>query len=279
MSVPNSVVLLSGCGATLHLFRFCLDLIVEAATHDEKNNKDFSSSSEKGQLEGSKNNEKINDEPPYGSMEANKQKSKSNNDGSMSVTSGNMTEITEATSLITPNNGDDVENPTDPNDKDDATEMSVSPLESSLPNVSLFIHCILLAFFLKENLSMHTHHLVNFTITVFFGIVVNLRDRERKRFYAVNRVLYVSSSLLLLTAGMITGNSTASFAASVYVALAMTESRICKYPKDTKRNENKPALSREAIFILLKPYFWPDATTNSAILNRLLVILTWLVCF
>ena len=39
----------------------------------------------------------------------------------------------------------------------------------------------------------------------------------------------------------------------------------------------KQYLSRRAFFVLLKPYFWPDATDDSAIKNRLRAIATWIL--
>jgi len=68
-----------------------------------------------------------------------------------------------------------------------------------------------------------------------------------------------------------------------YFTLAIVESKVLPFPlasstrQDTSDGEHKATLSRSAILTLLKPYFWPDATSRSAALNRTLAILTW-VC-
>ena len=63
----------------------------------------------------------------------------------------------------------------------------------------------------------------------------------------------------------------------VYAALAITEGRVCRHPKFVVREGKKVKLNRKALLLILKPYFWPDATATSATLNRVRAITTW-VC-
>jgi len=46
---------------------------------------------------------------------------------------------------------------------------------------------------------------------------------------------------------------------------------------DDKQEKKKARLSFKSLALMLKPYFWPDKTSSSAMLNRTLAVLTW-VC-
>jgi hypothetical protein len=71
----------------------------------------------------------------------------------------------------------------------------------------------------------------------------------------------------------------------MYLRLAMAESFFLDSPQQKEQDAldetvptttaKKRTLSRSAIVTLLKPYFWPDATSDSAMVNRFRAILTW----
>ena len=75
---------------------------------------------------------------------------------------------------------------------------------------------------------------------------------------------------------------------AVYALLAFAECRICHYPMDKEdhdhdttttapnKKEPKAKLTTRALLTILKPYFWPHATSTSATLNRARAITTWL---
>lgn len=50
-------------------------------------------------------------------------------------------------------------------------------------------------------------------------------------------------------------------------------------PDAAHDEDHKPKLPAKAIYALLKPYFWPDATASSATANRLRAIATWFCVF
>ena len=278
MSSPQPVVLIAGCAFTINLFRFSIDLIAEANSKDEKLKKPNSNTHHHhhhGKTSSSSNNSQDSEKKKsdvYGSVAK-------NGSGGASVASGNVTAMTETTSLISSyNNGDpDTESP-DPN----ADEMSsqrnniIQTLQNLIPNTSLFLHCVFLVLFVKLTFLEKTVPLGNAVYTLLIGIILHLRDRKRKRFGAINRFLYVLSTLTLLLAGIWSRSIVSIVTLCVFVAFSILEVQISPFPTKKVDTGKKATLSREAIWILLKPYCWPDATNNSAALNRVLAILTWL---
>eukprot|EP00562_Extubocellulus_spinifer_P028869 CAMPEP_0178642790 /NCGR_PEP_ID=MMETSP0698-20121128/17362_1 /TAXON_ID=265572 /ORGANISM="Extubocellulus spinifer, Strain CCMP396" /LENGTH=934 /DNA_ID=CAMNT_0020283569 /DNA_START=162 /DNA_END=2967 /DNA_ORIENTATION=+ len=63
----------------------------------------------------------------------------------------------------------------------------------------------------------------------------------------------------------------------VYAVLALAECKVCRYPQPRTKGEKKASLSKRAILVTLRPYFWPNATATSALTNRIRAIMTW-VC-
>jgi len=258
MDAPPTDILIAGFAATVNLFRVCLDFILEAYERDDEasGSKGSKRSHGRGMEKG---------KSAYGSVKA-------KDSGSVSVVSGNATTITEATSLIS---GADVESAKE--DPEESKEPQSSGFVEKLPKLSLLVHCLLLLFFSLHRFLSKSSLLQNVALTVLAGLVFNLRDSKRERFSFTNRVLYVSSAVILFVAGTLMKSVSGMIAIIIYCVLAVTESWLYPYPKKEMKTKKKATLSRESIIILLKPYFWPDATTNSALLNRVLVILTW-VC-
>lgn len=193
--------------------------------------------------------------------------------------------------------------------EEEEEEEPKTALESAIPKISLFVHLILFGYFLSAtilastpgNRPAYTYALYNSvplgcaTVAIFLGLVMNLSDYQRKRFSLLQRMLY-SMSTLILWAGCIvliampssstaleSGNTTPTavdFATiaglSVYAILAIAEGRIIRKPKVSAKEAKKAKLNIRALLIILKPYFWPDKTATSAVLNRIRAITTWM---
>ena len=130
-------------------------------------------------------------------------------------------------------------------------------------------------------------------VAVFVGLVLNVRDYARHRFTSFQRLMYSFSALILLVGCIVllawpasdgtesrspTSADWATLAVLVvYAALALVEGKVCRYPVPKTKGEKKASLSKRAILVTLKPYFWPDATATSAFTNRLRAAMTW-VC-
>jgi ABC-type transport system involved in Fe-S cluster assembly fused permease/ATPase subunit len=180
-----------------------------------------------------------------------------------------------------------------------------------LPRISLLCHGILAILFVAVPLfcsptpnTIFPASLNNSTVfCLILGISMALRDAKRTRFGLFQRFFYATSTFSLAAAylGVVgynlyfslpstqTTRTTSTFdmillaAISFYVGLTLVD--VCvttgtaagaTAPEVTTGSE-KRYLSRKALLTMLKPYFWPDATDSSAVLNRVRAILTW-VC-
>ena len=128
----------------------------------------------------------------------------------------------------------------------------------------------------------------------FFGLVVAIRDYNRKRFSSVQRCFYVFSTAISMLgcivivasppATSVNGSTTADYVVMgcliAYFFLALIEGKVFHYQQRatlSAADSTKKAHLGQALLLILKPYFWPDATASSAFLNRTRAILTW-VC-
>mmetsp|Transcript_18273 Transcript_18273/g.38376 ORF Transcript_18273/g.38376 Transcript_18273/m.38376 type:complete len:950 (+) Transcript_18273:92-2941(+) len=198
------------------------------------------------------------------------------------------------------------------NDNDnDILKQPKSALEASTPPISLAFHILLFAYFSYAAILLGTQHsppnansiyragpLSCASAAAFLGIVWNVRDFHRKRFRPFQRVMYSSSAVLFLFGcmvallGSIIGSAqsydsnnhplTTVDAATLlmlllWTILAIAECRLYQYPQFTNTNGQKKAkLSTTALMTMLKPYFWPHATSTSATINRIRAVATWL---
>lgn len=118
----------------------------------------------------------------------------------------------------------------------------------------------------------------------FLSGVVSLRDRSRSKFSKVHRVLHALSAFIIglgvvirisMTSESLSNIDIASTAVLMaYLLVVLLECRIIRYP-ETAKSDKKARLSTRSILIVLKPYFWPDATATSATLNRIRAVSTW----
>jgi hypothetical protein len=135
-----------------------------------------------------------------------------------------------------------------------------------------------------------------------FGLILNLRDYARRRFTSLQRGLYSISALILLLGCIVLlafpppPSSSSSIGTIVvddiatptivdyvtlsclivYAILAITEGRVCRYPRVITKEGKKAKLNKRMLLTILKPYFWPHATATSAAINRVRAITTWL---
>ena len=134
-------------------------------------------------------------------------------------------------------------------------------------------------------------------VLIAFGAWLTVRDLERRRLGYVTRVAYLMAALLLWLPLCVTyskerqqSNMDDEIVVNItglYCLLAVMEVCFLDFPSGTTspkvdpRNAGGPpkkkTLSGSAIRTLLRPYFWPDETADSATVNRLRAILTW-VC-
>ena len=180
-------------------------------------------------------------------------------------------------------------------------------LEASIPMLSLVLHLTIFAYLLAATILTATSSVETrpqfanamydaiplgcATTAVFIGIVMNLRDFHRKRFGSLNRGLYSISALILLVGciilislpspdGVAATPTRVDFGTisclAIYAVLAVVEGRVCQYPEVKTKEGKKAKLNKRALLIILKPYFWPDATATSATMNRVRAITTWL---
>ena len=150
-------------------------------------------------------------------------------------------------------------------------------------------------------------------IVVGIGAFLTRLDLDRHRFGILQRFLYLcASGSLYVAAAMLyyqhrssatLGDELLMNAMSLFGVLSLVEVPFVDWPWDlfpspsdgdgdadasgtpSSRRPSigafggggKKRLSRKAILTLLKPYFWPDETSESGVMNRVRAILTW-VC-
>ena len=133
------------------------------------------------------------------------------------------------------------------------------------------------------------------TVGLFFGLWVAVRDYNRQRFKSAQRLFYVMSTAITMLGNIVLvadladppdttkGSTSVDYIVMafliVYFFLSLIEARVFEFPKskDSAEATAKKAHLGKALLLILKPYFWPDATSSSAFLNRFRAIFTW-VC-
>jgi len=123
-------------------------------------------------------------------------------------------------------------------------------------------------------------------VALLINVIMDLRDWIRIRFGVLQRslnfiatiILFLGSlSLILMSRDRVMIMDYVSLGClAVYLIFSVVEIRCYQYPQSKVSTEGQKAvLSRKALLIILKPYFWPDATATSAFLNRTRAMLTW----
>ena len=130
--------------------------------------------------------------------------------------------------------------------------------------------------------------LLSTSAVLFFELYMLACDWERQRYGAAQRFFHIFAGLTLWCIYAVSwmSRSTSSWvdevlgtAATLNVILTvaegwMTARYVAPIDKAAVAAKQKK-LSWSAIFILVKPYVWPDATDSSAVANRLRAIGTW----
>lgn len=116
-------------------------------------------------------------------------------------------------------------------------------------------------------------------VCFFLGTLLVAADLNRQRFGYIQRFFHTLTAIIVWTASLHSKESAWKLPTVLllYVIYTVVEAYMTRIPTANKRPSGKPVLSGNAIAMLLKPYFWPDATDSSAVVNRIRAILTW-VC-
>lgn len=152
-------------------------------------------------------------------------------------------------------------------------------LELFLAKLSLGIQLGMAIYLLIEALDEKETWMSVACATFFLGSLLVIQDFQRSRFGAVQR-FFNTLTAVILWAGSTVSDEAAWVLPTLlfcYILFTILEACATRYPTASRRPSGKPALSGRAVLVLLKPYFWPDATDSSAIVNRVRAILTW-VC-
>ena len=127
---------------------------------------------------------------------------------------------------------------------------------------------------------------------VALGAILTYRDAERKRFGYFSRTLYLASALTLFVPmttyyfknrqSTFSGDEIVVNTMGLYVLLALGECIFVSKagtatPDQVSTSTTDKGLSTFHISTLLKPYVWPDKTSDSAVTNRIRAGMTW-VC-
>jgi ABC-type transport system involved in Fe-S cluster assembly fused permease/ATPase subunit len=126
-------------------------------------------------------------------------------------------------------------------------------------------------------------------VVVMLGAVLTYRDTGRQRFGIVSRVVSLAAALTIWLPICIhyyqrrhdteASDELVLNAVALYVVLSLAEAFFVDLPQTRVAPEaavpKKKQLSRAAIISLLRPYFWPDETSDSAATNRIRSLATW----
>eukprot|EP00977_Amphora_coffeiformis_P021529 scaffold9441_cov167-Amphora_coffeaeformis.AAC.8 len=258
MSSSETAILVAGLGATLQLFRLSSDLIAEASQKDAKATASI---------------EKVTPSQLRASALKNKQQGNSKHS---TGSNNNSTDLSE------------------PEEIAGNTERSLSAQEAFVIRVSHFLHLTLLAYFLivtgltaagsiDDEVVYDTGPCSCAASALFLSFWVNIRDKKRAKFNQFQRTLHVLSGLILLLGVLFRVFSSSSASSldytsvgllGLFAGLVLLESRVIEWP-DVASKDKKARLSMKSFLIVLKPYFWPDATATSATSNRIRAISTW----
>mmetsp|Transcript_11620 Transcript_11620/g.17975 ORF Transcript_11620/g.17975 Transcript_11620/m.17975 type:complete len:864 (-) Transcript_11620:84-2675(-) len=269
MSTSESTTYAVGFAFTFSLLRLSVDLISTATKTETKKEKEL--------LEGKSKNNEIKEKKNMNAKEAAPLLSKTTQYGSV-------------------NEGADEEGQSSSLHQKEGQQQNfgfISVVSLVLHGIS-FLYLVIASIYVShhEESAIYGSYLLAVAAGfVSVGITLCLRDYHRERFGWIQRSLYVLGSFVAFVGCLVPflaeeSNSAIDQITVVvllsYFTLSLVESKVLPFPRLTTSTEQntegvkqKAQLSRAAIFTLLKPYFWPHATSRSAALNRTLAILTW----
>lgn len=304
--VPESIMIVSFVGAFFNILRFAIDIVTVAAKSENQKEKQLLDGSvgSKGSTTVLKSNTDSNKTnkvkitgltllKPKGKAE-----SMSKNDSSQPLVDARMYAKNET--MKTGASPRDEEGGSETNldaDKERTTTEKLLSFMSALFQVGCFVFFLtttILVAMKKSSFADVLYHALPLgasTVGFLFGGWMCFRDYNRERFSFPQRLCYTLSTTITMLGCIIlladppatsNGPSTIDYIVMscliVYWLMAVGESKIFPYPIEQSEEEStKKAHLGRALLLILKPYFWPDATASSALLNRTRAILTW-VC-
>jgi ABC-type transport system involved in Fe-S cluster assembly fused permease/ATPase subunit len=273
---PESAIVAAGVGAFFNIFRFAIDVVAKASQSDED-----------------ESDKKSDDTSSVGTNKSYLKKSVLGTITSSSIATGTPTKQSTIFSRLS---GTSLDGSID-------ESVHKSAVERFLPMVSLTTQILLFVYFLTMTIltiqrpdevkAIYNQTLLaTNSVMTLFGIFNSIHDYHRNRFSTVQRTFYVfSTSITMLGCITFIAMSRTSDSPSttidyvtmslqiLYVLLALLEVKLFKYPLIVDEydgsNPHKKKHLGKALIIILKPYFWPDATASSALLNRTRAIMTW----
>lgn len=273
---------------SLVLFRLSIDLIQTASQKTSKHFRESHHATTKKSTKPKPDNKSNNSN--YGSISVDDTKKTKNENGK---------ETQEEDKLLS---GAEGNNNADNDDEEEALarHLLLDSASSSRSAVWSFrLQCILLIFLLVvswlrssgQSCLLGEGILRTCVIVLLLGVVLTYRDVDRERFGYVARFVYISTGVsLAIPIGVayyqhpeyaISGDLVVVVIMVVYMLLALGESIFVPIQDSSSPTEDEGSkglvLSTSAIGTLLKPYVWPDKTSDSAIMNRVRAIMTW-VC-
>lgn len=294
IAAPESAMVVSFIGAFFNVLRFAVDVITMAAKTGDKKDK------EKELLDKSTHSSTSSSKAPAvfdGRLSTSrlstlrKSTKKSQNENvAANTTNGNVSD----------------QNDSDEEGGSPEIEIERSPAEKALSFLSVLFQLAGFIFLLVMtvlNAQGNSYDPINdarysaiplgaSTVGLFFGLWVAVRDYNRQRFASAQRLFYVMSTAITMLGNIVLvadppgttmGSTSVDYIVMacliVYFFLSLIEAKVFEFPKskDSAETTEKKAHLGKALLLILKPYFWPDATSSSAFLNRFRAIFTW-VC-
>eukprot|EP00590_Aulacoseira_subarctica_P007389 CAMPEP_0172434376 /NCGR_PEP_ID=MMETSP1064-20121228/70598_1 /TAXON_ID=202472 /ORGANISM="Aulacoseira subarctica , Strain CCAP 1002/5" /LENGTH=904 /DNA_ID=CAMNT_0013182591 /DNA_START=43 /DNA_END=2757 /DNA_ORIENTATION=- len=301
-TAPDSTVVAAGVGATFLLFRLSLDWIVIAGKKSsaKKKSNTAKATSDETAVVGVANSlgpSSIVRRRRRTSLTASNQADKLRYIGRLSILRNRSSIVDKKAARDA-----DLEGQTE----DEELEEPVSAIQRFISPATLLFHTVLFVYFLtaciestkQPSTSDARNAFVNAIYSSlplgctaaasFFNVAYSIQDWNRKRFSQIQRSFYIMGALIILIAAIILLATPSEKPATVvdYITIAalaanalvaIVESKFCPYPPlKSQEQQDKATLSRKALLTILKPYFWPNATSSSATINRIRAMATWL---
>lgn len=299
IAAPESAMVVSFIGAFFNVLRFAVDVITMASKS------------------GGKHKEKESLDKSNHSSTSSSIKSPAVFDGRLTLTNTRLSMLrkskkqkqNENAAANTTNANESVQNDSDEEGGTPEIEVERSPAEKLLSLLSVlfqlsgFIFLLVITVLNAQGNSSDSINDARYsaiclgasTVGLFFGLWVAVRDYNRQRFNTAQRLFYVMSTAITMLGNIVLvadladppdttmGSTNVDYIVMacliVYFFLSLIEARVFEFPKskDSAETTEKKAHLGKALLLILKPYFWPDATSSSAFLNRFRAIFTW-VC-
>jgi len=274
-------MIVAGIGATLQLFRLSVDFIATASRKDAAVTEKLEKATPaqlREQLRSSRRS----------SLFLSLQRVKK--DTSTSINAPN--EHIDSISNTQHSKGADVEQETPTIEEE---EIGLSSTEKTIIGISTIVNFAFFAYFLTVCIingtgqgledALYDAVPMGCSATAFFiATLLCMRDYWRSRFTLVSRALHTMSALILALGALFritisdeTPSNIDIVSLSlliVFAIVALIECKVVPWPHAVMKDE-KARLSLKSILVVLKPYFWPDATSTSATLNRIRALATW----